>query len=91
MAFQLCHIKKLIYSNNLFNACATRRGWRSEPSAGSARTSLPEADLVAFQLRHLQKLLFEAAVFGALLWESERAFETKFSWTLRPRALRPKV
>lgn len=47
------------------------RGWQaSEPQP---QDFLPEPDLLALQLSTLKQLLLEAAAFGCMLWESERA------------------
>ena len=49
------------------------RGWQaSEPRP---QDFLPEPDLVALQLSTLKQLLLEAAAFGCMLWESERAVQ----------------
>ena len=49
------------------------RGWQaSEPQP---QDFLPEPDLLALQLSTLKQLLLEAAAFGCMLWESERAVQ----------------
>ncbi|KAL3142657.1 hypothetical protein ABBQ38_002966 [Trebouxia sp. C0009 RCD-2024] len=49
------------------------RGWQS--SEPQPQEFLPEPDLVAFQLATLKQLLLEAAAFGCMLWESEKAVQ----------------
>ena len=54
-------------------AARQARGWRtSEPQP---QDFLPEPDLVALQLATLKQLLLEAAAFGCMLWESEKAVQ----------------
>lgn len=49
------------------------RGWQA--SNPQPEDFLPEPDLVALQLSTLKQLLLEAAAFGCMLWESERAVQ----------------
>ena len=49
------------------------RGWQiSDPQP---KEFLPEPDLIMLQLSTLKQLLLEAAAFGCMLWESEKAVQ----------------
>ncbi|KAF8060476.1 hypothetical protein HT031_004652 [Scenedesmus sp. PABB004] len=66
-------------------ADASARGWSGE---GPPPGSLPDADLVSFELGLFRRLLLEAAVFGAVLHGVEVELEAAHGYALSSRAER---
>lgn len=56
------------------------RGW-----SGDAADGLPDADLITFELGLFQRMLLEAAVFGAVLHGVEAHVERAYSYQLACR------
>lgn len=58
------------------------RGWSGQ---GAEDSTLPDANLVSFEFGLFQRLLLEAAVYGAVLYGVERRLEQHYGYKLACR------
>lgn len=57
------------------------RGW----SGADAEGALPDADLLTFEFGLFQRMLLEAAVYGAVLYGTEQRLERDYCYKLSAR------